>query len=347
MLDPPSYGFQRGTDLYIPSAREIWAEFWRRLDPRRPRQNWLSLFTWTCHLALAVPLFLFARDHFSWPLFALGFVYGMVVLGSHGTVWLHRYATHRVFRFRNGFFRALCRNLVIKLIPEETYVISHHVHHNRSDQPGDPYNARGGFLYCFLADVNHQGIAKDLDEADYGRVCAMLKHTGLRMNDYAGYRRWGTVCHPASTAMHYALNWAFWYGAFFLIGGQPLALALFGSAFVWAFGVRTFNYAGHGSGQDRRREGSDFNSDDLAINQLWPGYVAGEWHSNHHLYPGSARCGFQRHQLDLPYYFIWSWQRLGAISSYRDFKPDFERDHYQPYLAKRALATNAACAPSE
>jgi stearoyl-CoA desaturase (delta-9 desaturase) len=345
VLHEPSYGFRRNGVFYAPSSREIWSEFFRVLDPRRNKRNWLALFTWSCHVALALPLFFFARDHFSWPLLALGFVYSMIVLGSHGTIWLHRYATHRSYRFRNGFFRALCRNLVIKLIPEETYVISHHVHHNRSDQPGDPYNAQGGFLYCFLADVTHQGIAKDLDAADYDRVRAMLQHTGLRMNDYASYREWGSVCHPASTALHYALNWAFWYGAFFLIGGHALALAMFGSACVWAFGVRTFNFAGHGSGQDLRRDGSDFNTDDRAINQLWPGYVAGEWHSNHHLYPGSARCGFLRHQVDLAFYFIWSWKRLGAISSYRDFKPDFVRDHYQPYLRQQALL--ATRAPAE
>ncbi len=344
VLDEPSYGFRREGLLYAPSAKEIWREFFRKLDPRHLRKNWLSLFTWSCHLGLALPLVMFARDYFSWTLLAVGFVYSMIVLGSHGTVWLHRYSTHRAFRFRNGFFRALCRNLVIKLIPEETYVISHHVHHKYSDQPGDPYNARAGFLYCFLADVNHQGISKQLDAADYARVCDMLKHTGLRMNDFAHYQRWGTVCHPASTVLHYALNWSFWYAAFFLVGGHALALALFGSACVWAFGVRTFNFAGHGSGKDLRREGEDFNQDDLAINQLWPGYVAGEWHSNHHLYPGSARCGFKRHQVDLAWYFIWTWARLGAIASYRDNKPEFERDYLRPYLRQQA---NAAPAPAE
>jgi stearoyl-CoA desaturase (delta-9 desaturase) len=261
----------------------------------------------------------------------------MVVLGTHGTIWFHRYSTHRAYTFRNAWLRTLCRNLVIKIVPEETYVISHHVHHRYSDQPGDPYNAQAGFLYCFLADVNHQGVAKDLSESDYDRVCGLLRHTGLRINSYASYQKWGSVCHPASTIAHYALNWAFWYGAFYLVGGHALALALFGSAHVWAMGVRTFNFAGHGSGKDARVEGVDFSTEDLSVNQLWPGYVAGEWHSNHHLYPGSARCGFRRHQVDLAWYFIWSWAQLGAISSYRDFKADFVRDHWQPYLFKKEL----------
>jgi sn-1 stearoyl-lipid 9-desaturase len=338
VLDEPSYGFRRDGVLYVPTQREIWREFFSRLNPFASRKNWLSVFTWASNLALAIPLVLFATYYFSWPLVALGFVYSMVVMGTHGTIWLHRYSTHRAYRFRNGFFRAVCRNLVIKIVPEETYVISHHVHHRYSDQPGDPYNAQAGFLYCFLADVNHQGVAKDLNESDYERLCGLLRHTGLRINSYASYQKWGSVCHPVSTIAHYALNWAFWYGAFYLLGGHALALAMFGSAHVWAMGVRTFNFAGHGSGKDARVEGIDFNTEDLSINQIWPGYVAGEWHSNHHLYPGSARCGFLRYQVDFAWYFVWTWSQLGAIASYRDFKSDFMRDHWQPYLFKKELA---------
>ena len=52
--------------------------------------------------------------------------------------------------------------------------------------------------------------------------------------------------------VHFALNWGFWYAVFFLLGGHALAVTLFGSAGVWALGVRTFNYEGHGKGSDRR-----------------------------------------------------------------------------------------------
>jgi sn-1 stearoyl-lipid 9-desaturase len=334
VLDEPSYRYRRGEALYVPSTREIWGEFFRRLNVFRTRKNWLPLFGWTTTLALLVPLVLFLRFYFSWPLVALGFVYSMVVLGSHGTVWLHRYSTHRAYRFRNPVCAAICRNLVIKIVPEEIYVVSHHVHHRYAELPGDPYNAHAGWLYCFLADVNHQTLHKSMSRADYALVCGTLKHTGLRMNSYASYLKWGSVCHPATTCLHYALNWLFWYGAFFLIGGHALALAMFGSAAVWGLGVRTFNFAGHGGGVDKRREGIDFNVDDIAINQLWPGIVAGEWHSNHHLYPGSARTGFLPYQIDFAWYFIALMARVGMVTSFRDSKAEFFRDHYQPYLAR-------------
>jgi sn-1 stearoyl-lipid 9-desaturase len=92
------------------------------------------LWCWTATLVLFVPLGLFLRFHFSLWLTALGFVYSMVVLGTHGTIWFHRYSTHRAYTFRNTWLRTLCRNLVIKIVPEEVYVVSHHVHHTKADQ---------------------------------------------------------------------------------------------------------------------------------------------------------------------------------------------------------------------
>src|SRR2546430_7246242 len=97
---------------------------------------------------------------------------------------------------------------------------------------------------------------------------------------------------PARTVTHLLLNWMFWYGVLFVLGGHALGTAIFGASFFWAFGIRTFNFDGHGGGRDARRRGHDFNRNDLSINQWWPGYVAGEWHNNHHLYPTSARSGF-------------------------------------------------------
>jgi stearoyl-CoA desaturase (delta-9 desaturase) len=137
----------------------------------------------------------------------------------------------------------------------------------------------------------------------------------------------------------YVLNWAFWYGVFFAVGGHALATALFGASFFWAFGIRTFNYDGHGGGRDARRTGHDFNRNDLSINQMWPGYVAGEWHNNHHLYPTSARSGFLPHQLDVAWSFIRALRWMGAVTHCRDSKADFYRDHYEPYLESEAVGT--------
>ena len=270
-LETPRYGFERNGSLYRPTHREIFNEFFFRLNIFRTKKNWLSLFAWITSLSFTIPLIIFVTYFWSWKLALIGFVYSMVFLGSHGTFWLHRYSTHRAFKFQNSFFRNLCRNLVLKIVPEEVYVVSHHVHHRFTEKPGDPYNVYGGWLYCFLADVNHQAISRDLSERDYLLLCGMVEHSGVHLNSYEQYKRWGSICHPGWTVFHYACNWAFWYGVFYLVGGNALATAIFGFSGIWAIGIRTYNYDGHGRGKDKRKKGIDFHDGDISINQVWPG----------------------------------------------------------------------------
>lgn len=339
LLDPPSYGFEKEGVFYAPSNKEIFSEFFSRLNIFKTRKNWIPFFSWVTSLSLAIPLFIFFFNFFSWWLVAAGFVYSMIILGSHGTFWLHRYGTHRAYEFRNSFFREICRNLVMRILPEEVYIISHHVHHRYSEKPGDPYNVHGGFLYCFLADVNHQTLRKDLSEKEYAQMCRLMDHTGVKANTYSQYLKWGSIAHPFRTVMHFALSWLFWGSVFYLVGGPGLAFALMGSAGVWAFGVRTFNYEGHARGKEKQQDGIDFNRADLSINQTWPGYVSGEWHNNHHLYPAGARAGFLPYQLDIPWIWIYLLHKVGVVSGFRDFKKEFLRDHHAPYLLKQRAAS--------
>lgn len=347
VLDPPSYGFERNGQLYVPSHRELWGEFFTRLNIFKSKKNWLPLFSWVSSLSLAIPLSIFLTHYLSLGLMVVGFIYGMVIMGSHGTFWFHRYSTHRAFKFRAPWIAALCRNLVIRTIPDEIYVISHYVHHQFSEQPGDPYNVHGGFLYCFLADVNHQTIRKDLSEKDYAHLCRLMNYTGVKLNSYSQYQRWGSLCHPFFAIAHYLVNWSVWYGVLYLLGGHALATAIFGWAGVWAVGVRTFNYDGHGRGKDRRREGSDFNRADLSVNQIWPGFVAGEWHNNHHLFPNGARSGFLNYQFDLPWLWVRGLAWLGAITSYRDYKAEFMKDYYLPWKEKSTSPQGSSSSKTE
>jgi len=336
MLQCPSYGWtDEEKHLMVPTRSQLFGEFFRRLNIFQCRRNWLSFFNWFKVVALLPFLFFFFYKYFNFYFLGLAFLYSMVAMGTHGTIWFHRYCTHKAYTFRNKFWRFVTRNLTINMIVEETYVISHHVHHAKSDQPGDPYNASAGFLYCFLADVNHQPINKTLSQEDYARVAALLKHAGTRANSYRQYQKWGSIAHPALTLITWLGNWLFWATVFYLLGGVGLVCALFGSAAIWAIGVRTFNYEGHGRGEDKQRDGTDFHKKDLSINQWWPGWVAGEWHNNHHLFPTSARTGFLRYQLDLAWCYIKLMHLIGAVSSYQDAKQTFLRRHHQPWLAAK------------
>jgi fatty-acid desaturase len=345
VLRVPSYGWKDEQGyLIVPTTRQVLMEFWSRLNIFKTKKNWLAFFNWVVVLLLISCLLIFLIRYFSLPLLGIAFVYGMIVMGTHGTIWYHRYCTHGAYTFSSTFWRLVTRNLTINVIPEETYVISHHVHHAKSDQPGDPYNAEAGFLYCFVADVNHQAISEHLTADEYNRVVKMLATSGIVPNTYRQYRQWGSVVRPVWHLSVWLLNWIFWGTVFYLAGGPALVFALFGAAGFWAIGVRTFNYEGHGKGKNKHREGIDFNRKDLSINQLWPGYVAGEWHNNHHLFPSSARSGFLKYQLDLAWCYIKLLKTIGAVRSYHDSKKAFLSQYREPFL-KRKKAARAELKP--
>lgn len=335
ILEKPSYGWtdEKG-NFYKPSPKELIREFFKRTNVFKNKKNWLAFTSWVSILILFPFFILFIFKFFTWNLLIATFIYSMIIMGTHGTIWYHRYCTHGAYTFRNRFWRILTQNFVLKIIPEEIYVVSHHVHHAKSDTPGDPYNAYGGFLYCFLADVNHQLINRNLTEAEYAKASGLMERVGIYRNSYKQYQKWGSIANPFNTAFFIILNWTFWFTIFYLIGGIPLAVALFGGAFFWAVGVRTFNYEGHGKGKDKREDGMDFNRNDMSINQYWPGIVAGEWHNNHHLYPSSARAGFLKYQIDFAWYYIYTLYKIGGIKSYHDSKKQFDEQYYAPYIQK-------------
>jgi fatty-acid desaturase len=324
VLQAPAYGWKDAKGKVVqPSGRQILTEFFSRINVFSSKKNWISAVGWFWVLC-TVPLFvLFFTQYFTWPLFALFMVYAMIVMSTHGTIWYHRYSTHRAFTFSHPIWRFITQNLVIKVIPEEMYAISHMVHHAKSDEIGDPYNARLGLLYCFFADTNHQGISKNLSEADYKKAAGLIKHTGIIANTYQQYLKWGSIANPYYTMGLWVLNWSFWYTIFFLIGGHALATCLFSAAALWVVGVRAFNYTGHGSGEVKHVDGIDFDRSNLSINQWRPGVFAGEWHNNHHLFPGSARSGFLPYQLDLAWVYIYVLSKIGMVSSYHDSKKQF------------------------
>lgn len=328
VLHPPSYGWQNAQgELIKPSHKQLWGEFFSRINLFKSKKNWLPATGWIKILLMLPFMYLFLFEYFSWPLLGAFLFYAMIVMGTHGTIWFHRYCTHKSYSFAHPIWRIITQNLVIKTLPEEVYVVSHHVHHVKSDLPGDPYNARGGFLYCMLADVNHQAINKNLDEKNYNRAKKFMSHTGVELNSYEGYKKWGSLATVRYTLGIWFLNWAFWYTTFFLIGGHALATTLFAAAMIWFIGVRAFNYTGHGKGEEKHVDGLDFDRSNLSINQWRPGYFAGEWHNNHHLYPASARCGFLPWQLDVPWLYIKALYKLGAVSSYHDSTKEFIRKY--------------------
>lgn len=326
LLQEPHYGWaaQDGS-LIKPSKKQLFKEAFSRINIFRTKKNWISVISWVMTACMIPFFYLFLTEYFSWWFVLIIAAYSLIIMGTHGTIWFHRFCTHRAFKFSHPLWKLITQNLVIKTFPEEVYVISHHVHHAKSDQPGDPYNPRGGFMYCMLSDVNHQGINKEMCETDYIRAAKFLRHTGVRVNTYQEYRNWGSITHPSYAILLWLLNWSFWFGILYFTGGMALVAAIFSAAMLWFVLVRAFNYTGHGKGEAKHIEGIDFDRTNLSINQTRPGMFTGEWHNNHHLYPGSARAGFLPYQLDLAWIYIFCMHRIGVVASYHDSKKEFLR----------------------
>lgn len=339
ILQEPSYGWTNPKEeLKVPGTGQLWRETAARLNIFQSKKNWISFFSLWLIACLLVCLYFFISRYFSLALLLVLLLYSLFIMSIHTTVWLHRYCTHRAFRFSHPVWRFIFQNLVIKTVPEEIYVISHHVHHVKSDMPGDPYNARGGFLYCMLAEFNHQRIAPNLSKADYAVAVRLLRHTGIRINSYEQYQRWGSITSPVYTILLWLFNWSVWYSIFFLAGGHGLSVALFSAALFWFIMVRAFNYTGHGKGHEKHRDGIDFDRRNLSVNQVRPGILAGEWHNNHHLYPASARTGFLPYQIDLPWLVIYGMYKLGMVSAYHDSKKEFLKKYMQPFTASQKIS---------
>jgi sn-1 stearoyl-lipid 9-desaturase len=336
ILQVPSYGWinTRG-EFSRPTTRQLFREAFSRINIFKTKKNWISLISWLMATCLMPSFIIFLVYYLNWKTTIVVVVYSMVIMSTHGTIWFHRFCTHKSFKFSHPIFRILTQNLVIKTFPEEIYVISHHVHHVKSDEPGDPYNSMGGLMYCMLSDVNHQSISKELNADKYRRVRDFLTHTGVGLNSFEQYLTWGSVSKPFYVVTLWLINWAVWYTILYLLGGNGLALACFSGAFLWFLLVRAFNYTGHGKGEHKHLDGIDFDRSNLSINQTRPGMLSGEWHNNHHLYPGSARAGFLPYQLDLAWIYIYSLFRIGMISSYKDSKKEFLKRYYNPILPKQ------------
>lgn len=328
LLLAPSYGWkdQEGT-LVVPTKTQLWQEFFTRINIFKSKQNWISFVSFLMLISMLPFFILFLVKYFSWLLLIAVIVYSMVIMGTHGTIWFHRFCTHKSYSFSHPIWRFITQNLVIKTLPEEIYVVSHHVHHSKSDEPGDPYNAQAGFWYCMLAEYNHQRVSPDLSEEHHKKASLFMNHTGVKLNSYSQYKKWGCMTSPLYTVGIWALNWSFWFAVLYLIGGPALACAIFSAAMLWFALIRAFNYTGHGGGKVKHRDGIDFDRRNLSINQSRPGLLAGEWHNNHHLYPGSARCGFLAGQIDLAWIYIWILYKFKMVSKYRDSKKDFLRKY--------------------
>jgi stearoyl-CoA desaturase (delta-9 desaturase) len=256
------------------------------LAKRRPADNeinWVTtFFMGVFHLgALAAPFF------FTWKaLFVAIFLWW--VSGSLGVgMGYHRLLTHRGYKTPKWieYFLTTCATLALQGGPI-FWVATHRIHHQFSDQAGDPHSPLDGKWW------SHMG---------WILVGRSMHHDTTTLAHYVPdlakdkFQVWITRYHYVPIIVSAAV--------LFGIGGLPfLTWGIFLRTVVGLHFTFLVNSATHMWGSRR------FATRDLSTNNWWVALLTfGEgWHNNHHAHPTSARHGLKWYEVDMNWYGIWT-----------------------------------------
>jgi len=258
----------------------------------KPRLNWpttivMALF----HVGAVAACFMF-----NWHAFAAAIFLYWMATGLGISLGYHRLQTHRSYKVPLAleYFFAICGALTLEGGPI-SWVATHRIHHQKSDQEGDPHSPRDGAWWA------HVGWLI-FGETNHNNTRAMAKYAP----DLAKHR------------FYVWLNNYHWVP---LLGLSALLLALGGlPMFLWGICLRVVvglhatwlvNSATHMWG--RRR----FATRDDSRNNWWVALLTfGEgWHNNHHAHPTSARHGLTWYEFDPSWILLKGMRWLGIAKS--------------------------------
>lgn len=324
----PTFGYGNSNNHpYSPSPRDIMLEWWDAMNVVKYPTRALAVLNLAFHFSTFAAFIYFLTTRLSLPSLIFMLI-SVFVLGTvYNTVWYHRYCSHVAFQFKNVFFARLFLWTNPILFREECYAIPHMIHHKRTEKPGDPYGPHLGWLGSYLATESAQKTDTHISAEEYASLCASIAHIGLKTNSYAQFLRSGSIEELRCYLARICFIQLFWGIVIYSIGGADFMWAWFAAIFFITFLIRDFNWRGHGGNNPRRKKnGWEFDDNSYALNQWFYGYLASEWHDNHHKYPFSANNGFLPGQIDIAFQLIKLMHRLGIVKSYIDAKPLFEKE---------------------
>jgi stearoyl-CoA desaturase (delta-9 desaturase) len=228
------------------------------------------------------------------------------------TGFYHRYFSHGSFRLRRPTQLAAAILGASAAQRGPLWWAAHHRrHHRATDRLGDPHSpvidsmAWSHVMWIFAADNR---------ETDYATVEDLAAFPELRFLD-----RFHHLVPIFTAGMMFGLG--------VLIGHLAPGSHTSGpQMFVWGFCVSTavlyhstfmVNSVAHRFGTRR------FDTKDASRNVWWLALLTlGEgWHNNHHRFPGGARQGFGRYELDLTWLGLRALRRIGLVHNLRPVPP--------------------------
>ena len=204
----------------------------------------------------------------------------------------HRLLTHRSYRTTRfiEYFLTICGTLALEGGPF-FWVATHRIHHQKSDQEGDPHTPREGTFWAHMGWIlMGEGLHHD--------ASVLAKYAPDLSKD---------KFHVWLSNWHWLTNVVVGLGLL-AFGGIPYVLwGIFFRTTVGLHATWLVNSATHLWGSRR------FQTRDDSTNNWWVALLTfGEgWHNNHHAHPTSARHGLAWYEIDQNWIGIRALQVLG------------------------------------
>ena len=254
--------------------------------------NWAtSIVFGLLHVGAVAALFMFSWERLAVAVFLYWFATGLGI-----SLGYHRLHTHRSYRVPLAleYFFAVCGSLTLEGGPI-FWVAVHRIHHQNSDQPGDPHSPREGAWWAHVGWIlfgktNHNNT----------RIVSKYAPDLAKHRFYVWLNNYHWIPLVALSALLVAL------------GGLPLML--WGVCLRVVAGLHAtwlVNSATHMWGSRR------FATRDDSRNNWWVALITfGEgWHNNHHAHPTSARHGLAWWEFDLSWLTLKLLRRLGIVKA--------------------------------
>jgi len=269
--------------------------------------NWITVVTIAVfHLGALAALFLF-----SWQRLVVAAIIYVLAINVGIGMCYHRLLTHRGYHTPKWveYVMSVCATLSLEGGPI-FWVSTHRVHHQLSDQEGDPHTPREGGWWA------HTGWIL-FGEALHSQTEALARYSPDLHRDR--FHVWLSKYHwlpiTLSGLMLLGLGWAF--------GGpvEGIAMVLWGVMLRVTLGLHAtwlVNSATHLWGSRR------FETRDDSRNSWWVALLTGGegWHNNHHAHPVSARHGLKWYEIDPNFWGIWILSKLGLAKKIQVAKYD-------------------------
>jgi stearoyl-CoA desaturase (delta-9 desaturase) len=268
----------------------------------RKYQTGLNAVTTTAMISfhvLAAAAFFFVDRGAILAALVLYVVSGMLGIG----MGYHRLLTHRGYKTYRWveYFLTWCGTLALEGGPI-FWVATHRIHHQHSDEEGDPHTPREGTWWAHAGWIlTGEGLHHDAS------VLARYVPDLMRVRGQVFLSRW-----------HWTSNVAVGL-ALLAYGGVPYVLwGIFFRTVVGLHATWLVNSATHKWGSRR------FNTRDDSTNNWWVALLTfGEgWHNNHHAHPTSARHGLAWYEIDFNWIGITTLKTLGLAWDVKAARPN-------------------------